>query len=234
MFDCDVSFGGISQKENILYLHVYGECESINLYGIKNKVLAARVVGGDAVSYEQEELKDNEDGEYHETHYGLFHIDLSKVQLRQNVTVVKVVLDGVSAVKGGIRQQEKDILILPAYACKIQNIIFDKDKADNPVSEGNAEVFQAEVDIEGNAEKPESKDVKSTSETDAALLADVRNTEEEADIIVDVAGIVQNWRSEKYCLQWEFEVEEAQEYAAYLYTVTEKYKTWKECIKIVC
>lgn len=85
-----------------------------------------------------------------------------------------------------------------------------------------------------NAEKSKSKDVKSISQTDVALLADICNTEEEADISVDISGIVQNWRSEKYCLQWEFEVEEAQEYAAYLYTVTEKYKTWKECIKIVC
>ncbi len=231
-FDCDVSFGGISRKENILYLYVYGECESIDLYGIENKVLAVRVLGGDAVYYEQEEKGEyGEEGECHgECHgeyYGLLHIDLRKVQLRPNVTVVKVVLDGVPAVKGGIRQQEKGKLILPAYACQIKRVIFDKDKTDSPVSEGNAEVFQAEGNIEDNAEKPESKDVKSTSETDAALLADVRNTEEEADISVDVAGIVQNWKSERHCLQWEFEVEEAREYAAYLYTVTEKYKSWK-------
>lgn len=203
-FDCDVSFGGISQKGNVLYLYVYEKQKSIDLYGIENQVLEVTILGSGAVPYEQDGIhKYGKNGKCHEEHDGLFHIDMRQAEYGSYVTVVKVMLDGKPIVKGGIRQQEKGKLILPAYGCQvIKNV---SENSDTLAEDGTALL----------------------AEGDAALLADIRNSAEETDITVNTAGIVENWKSEKNYLQWEFEVEEAGEYAAYLYTITAKYQAWK-------
>lgn len=184
-FACDVSFGGISQKENVLYLYVYEPQQSIDLYGLENTVCSVSVLGGEELSYRQKD--------------GLFTIDTRNVNYDSYVTVLKVALDGRPKVKENIRQQEKGKVILPAYMCEI---------------------------IEGkrNLENPENFN---KADLDAALQADINNMDKEKNIYIDIAGIVKNWKSEEDFLSWEFYAEEAGEFAAYLYTVAEKYQKWE-------
>lgn len=98
-FDCDFSFGGASCKDNAIYLYVYNSRESIDIYGIENKVTGAMVLGGPELTYTQEDV---------------LHIDLNQVEFGKYVTVIKLLLDGEVAVKKGCCQQEKGQFILPA------------------------------------------------------------------------------------------------------------------------
>ena len=98
-FDCDFSFGGASCKDNAIYLYVYNSRESIDIYGIENKVTGAMVLGGPELTYTQEDV---------------LHIDLHQVEFGKYVTVIKLLLDGEVAVKKGCCQQEKGQFILPA------------------------------------------------------------------------------------------------------------------------
>ena len=98
-FDCDFSFGGASCKDNAIYLYVYDSRESIDIYGIKNKVTKAMVLGGPELTYTQEDV---------------LHIDLNQVEFGKYVTVIKLLLDGEVTVKKGCCQQEKGQFILPA------------------------------------------------------------------------------------------------------------------------
>lgn len=195
-FSCDVSFGGISQKEHSLYLYVYNPQKTISLYGIKNRVLEMTVLGGGAVSYRQTDVLD---------------IDMGQVKYDPYVTVVKVMLDGKPDIKEGIRQQEKGQILLPACVGQL----LEAYPHGEPSEKGCVE---AVLDMPKKA---------ADGEKDAALEADVKNAKQQEHIWVDTAGIVQNWNTQAPCLQWEFESEEAGEYAAYLYTVTEKYQPWK-------
>ena len=79
-FDCEFSFGGVSQHDNVLYLYVYEKQESIDIYGIKNKVVDVTVLGGSKLDYKQEDS---------------LHIEMSKADYGKYVTVVKVTLDGI-------------------------------------------------------------------------------------------------------------------------------------------
>lgn len=199
-FDCDVSFGGISQKDQVLYLYVYEKQDEISLYGIENQVLETEVLGYGKVPYEQREVLHH--GEYDT----LLQIDMSGAENDPYVTVVKVTLDGKPKVKKGIRQQEKDRVLLPAYASKI---------------------FPWEQEKPWKSETAKEPADTPSEEMDAALLADIKNAQMEQELSVDVAGIVQNWKKEDHYLQWEFDVLEAGEYEAVLYSVTEKYQPWK-------
>lgn len=199
-FDCDVSFGGISRKDHALYLYVYEKRDQISLYGIENQVLDVEVLGVGKVPYEQSRISSEALSDT------LLQINLSKTQHDPNVTVIKVLLDGSPKVKKGIRQQEKDQVILPAYACKILPWKHEETQ--------RIETANETVD-------------RSSEEMDDALLADIKNAQTEQELSVDVAGILQNWKKEDHCLQWEFDVLEAGTYEAVLYSVTEKYQPWK-------
>ncbi|MBQ8231424.1 MAG: alpha-L-fucosidase [Lachnospiraceae bacterium] len=103
-FDCDFSFGGASCRDNAIYLYVYESRESIDIYGIENKVTGAMVLGGPELAYTQEDA---------------LHIDLRQVEFGKYVTVIKLLLDGEVTVRKGCCQQEKGQLILPAAAGSI-------------------------------------------------------------------------------------------------------------------
>ena len=98
-FDCDFSFGGASCRDNAIYLYVHESRESIDIYGIENKVTKAMVLGGLELAYTQEDA---------------LHIALNQVEFGKYVTVIKLCLDGEVKVKKGCCQQEKGQLILPA------------------------------------------------------------------------------------------------------------------------
>lgn len=206
-FDCDFSFGGISQRDNMLYLYVYEKQESIDIYGIANRVTDISVLGGGSVPFVQKQ-----EGGSGEDQCGcqenVLHIDLRDAGYGKYVTVVKITLDGQPDVKGGLRQQEKAQIILPACSCGI---------------------IKKTVNHSGKVNQSDEK--KQSDETeeaggDDALLADIYNTLQEEEIMVNPAGIVKNWYSEKNFLQWEFEVVEEGWYDTYLYTVTQKYQSW--------
>jgi len=103
-FDCDFSFGGASMRENVIYLYVYDRVDSVDIYGIENKVKEVTVLGGIPLPYIQGEI---------------LHIDMNEVVYSQYVTVLKLTLDGKVKVKKGICQVEKDTIILPPAAAQI-------------------------------------------------------------------------------------------------------------------
>lgn len=109
-FDCDFSFGGASQRDNVIYLYVYDRTENINIYGIQNNVLDVTVLGGGVLAYAQTDA---------------LHIDMKDVNFGKYVTVVKVTLDGEPIVKKGNYQLEKDILMLSASSAKIVKNVED-------------------------------------------------------------------------------------------------------------
>lgn len=131
-FDCDFSFGGASQRDNVIYLYVYDKTDSITIYGIENKVTDVTVLGGGALDYTQD---------------GSLCIDMSNVAFGKYVTVVKVTLDGKPVVKKGNRQLEKGRVILSAASAEIVK------KVDNGAAgliEGDAALEAENVELMDN------------------------------------------------------------------------------------
>ena len=131
-FDCDFSFGGASQRDNVIYLYVYDKIDSITIYGIENKVMDVTVLGGGALDYTQD---------------GSLCIDMSDVAFGKYVTVVKVTLDGKPVVKKRNRQLEKGRVILSAASAEIVK------KVDNGAAgliEGDAALEAENVELMDN------------------------------------------------------------------------------------
>ncbi len=103
-FPGEFSFGAASCRENIIYLYLYDEVEEININGLANKVIGARVLGGRELTFTQEES---------------LHLNICKEDYGEYVTVVRIELDGAAVVKEGLFQQEKDVITLSASRCEI-------------------------------------------------------------------------------------------------------------------
>ena len=128
-FDCELSFGGASQRDNVIYLYVYDPRDSITIYGIENKVMNVTVLGGGELTYTQEES---------------LHIDMKGLGFGKYVTVIKVTLDEKPVVKKGNYQIEADCMVFTASSAQIIK------KADDGVAgliEGDAAMAAENVEF---------------------------------------------------------------------------------------
>lgn len=103
-YDCELSFGGASVKDNNLYLYLYAPTDSIELYGLCGKVKRVSVLGGEQLDFYQKDC---------------LHIDTSKTEFGKYVCVLKAEFDSAPSCPKGIFEQENGLVFLPAALCKV-------------------------------------------------------------------------------------------------------------------
>ena len=122
-FISDFSFGWVTQKDKNLFLFLKDPVRKITIYGLENEVLSADSMAGDKV----------------ETNAacGELSLSLSNVRFADDVTVIKLVLDGKPNVKNILFQQEQNYIMLPCCACQIKK---------NSGKEVEAPLFESAMD----------------------------------------------------------------------------------------
>lgn len=107
-FEADFSFGWVSQKENNLYLYIDKPQETINIFGLKNKILSAKTMSGESVDFCVKN--------------GNVSFNLNNIEFDSAVTVLKLQLDTVPQVSEKLFQQENGYIMLPACSCTVSEI----------------------------------------------------------------------------------------------------------------
>ena len=140
-FDADFSFGWASQKGNCLYLYLDKPLESINIFGLENRILSAETMTGESIKFSE--------------HDGNITFDLKNIEFDSAVTVLKIELDGEPKVKSKLFQQEDGNIVLPGYKAVVSEIEVNeldtgKVAFSSKVGEAQAVTSGMKVNLNGN------------------------------------------------------------------------------------